>query len=298
VAKRCVFVLLLGDAETGDVDHFQLLQQRTALEEGNRLGFDVEVVPAPAFDQFRILKRRLLDGEAPPLAAVVTEPGSTSALELMMNELRGKVGLIILSAWGPAFERAATTWGPGLPIGAVGTNHIQVGEIQARQVRLLLPERGRVLYVAGPLRSLAAQQRLEGLKKELGPDIPLMETSAGRWIVADGAVAFNDWYRVAKARDPVVHVVAAGSDELAMGAREACEALAQPQHREALLTAKFLGVDACPTYGAKLVAEGQLAGSVLTPANTGLALAHLQRFFDEGVPVPALSFTEAQPFSR
>ena len=109
-------------------------------------------------------------------------------------------------------------------------------------------------------------------------------------------MAFNDWYRVAKARDPIVHVVAAGNDELALGARRACEALASAEHRGALLKARFIGVDACPTFGQRLVAEKQLAASVFTPANTGLALAHLHRFWTQGTPVPLRSFTEARPW--
>ena len=64
----------------------------------------------------------------------------------------------------------------------------------------------------------------------------------------------------------------------------------------ALSSAKFLGVDACAAFGQKLVAEKLLAASVLTPANTGLALDHLHRFWTRGTPVPLRSFTEAQPW--
>ena len=181
-------------------------------------------------------------------------------------------------------------------MGSVGTDHVRVGEIQGRQVKALLAAGGRLLYVAGPLRSSAAQQRLEGLKSQLGAAIKLEEISAGQWTESDGIVAFNDWYRVAKARDPVVPVVAAGNDELALGARRACEALANAQHREALLKARFLGVDACPTFGQKLIADKQLYASVLTPANTGLALGQLHRFWSQGTPVPLRSFTEARPW--
>ena len=57
-----------------------------------------------------------------------------------------------------------------------------------------------------------------------------------------------------------------------------------------------MGVDACPTFGQKLIDERVLAASVLTPANTGLALAHLHRFWTAGTPVPLRSFTEARPW--
>ena len=291
-----VFVLLIGNKERGEVNHFQLLQEETAFAEGRRLGLEVEVAFAPGFDQLRLLKRRLLDTAAPPPDAVVTEPASTSTMDLVLRELKGRTALVILSAWGPAIEQSASSWGAGLPLGTVGTDHTRVGEIQGRQVRALLPQGGRVLCVAGPARSSAAQQRLEGLKSQIGAGVELHEISAGQWTESDGIVAFNDWYRVAKAGDPVVQVVAGGNDELALGARRACEALAVPEHRSSLLQARFLGVDACPTFGQKLVAEGTLAASVVTPANTGLALSHLARFWAEGTPVPLRSYTEASPW--
>ncbi len=291
-----VFVLLIGNKERGDVNHFQLLQEETAVSEGRRLEIDVEVAFAPGFDQLRTLKRRIIEMAARPLDAVVTEPANTATLDMILNELKGKLGLVILSAWGPSIELAASSWGDRLPIGGVGTDHTKVGEIQGRQVKALLPQGGRILYVAGPLRSSAAQQRLAGLKTQLTVDVQVEETSAGQWTESDGIVAFNDWYRVAKARDPVVAVVAAGNDELALGARRACEALPNAQHRDALLRAKFLGVDACPTFGQRLITEGVLAASVLTPANTGLALGHLHRLWTKGTPMPLRSFTEARPW--
>jgi ABC-type sugar transport system substrate-binding protein len=217
-------------------------------------------------------------------------------MDLVMRELQGKHGLLLLSAWAPSVEENARAWGPGLPFGTVGTDHTRVGEIQGEQVSLLLPEGGRLLCVAGPLRSSAAQQRVDGLKARLGEGIEMHEISAGQWTEPDGIMAFNDWYRVAKAGNPVVQVVAAGNDELALGARKACDALANSEHRRALLGARFLGVDACPTFGQKLVADGILAASVLTPANTGLALGHLHLFWSQGKAVPLRSYTEARPY--
>jgi len=294
MGSKRVFVLLIGNKERGDVNHFQLLQEETALAEGRQLGVDVEVAYAPGFDQLRVLKRRLMEA-ASPIDAVVTEPASTSTMDLVLRELKGKTGLMILSAWGPSVEQSAAAWGSGLPLGTVSTDHTAVGEIQGRQAKALLPGGGRLLCVTGPARSSAAQQRLTGLKSQLTDDVELHEISAGQWTESDGIVAFNDWYRVAKAGDPVLQVVAGGNDELALGARRACEALGDVEHRRALAEAKFLGVDGCPTFGEKLVAEGTLSASIVTPANTGLALDHLARFWAEGTPVPLRSFTEARP---
>ena len=218
-------------------------------------------------------------------------------MDLVLRELRGKLGLVILSAWGPSIEAAAPEWGAGLPFGTVGTDHARVGEIQGRQVRAFLPS-GR----AGALRrrpaallgraAAARRPQVAGRARASRSQ----EISAGQWTESDGIVAFNDWYRVAKARDPIVH--GRGRGQRRARARRAARVRGARQRRapRALLKARFIGVDACPTFGQRLVAEKQLAASVFTPANTGLALAHLHRFWTQGTPVPLRSFTEARPW--
>src|SRR5512136_62115 len=96
--SRAVFVLLPGRNE--EVDHYQLLQEETALAAGRLHGLQVEVAWAPAFDQLRVLKKRLL--EPRPVDAVVFEPSGLSALDLLLRELRGRTGLVLLNAWSPA----------------------------------------------------------------------------------------------------------------------------------------------------------------------------------------------------
>ena len=59
MAARRVYVLLIGNKERGEVNHFQLLQEETALAEGRRLGLDLcdqlrhpaGVVPAGALQR-------------------------------------------------------------------------------------------------------------------------------------------------------------------------------------------------------------------------------------------------------
>jgi len=60
--------------------------------------------------------------------------------------------------------------------------------------------------------------------------------------------------------------------------------------------ARLLGVDACPGYGKRLVDEGALAGSIVTPPSTDLAREMLHRFWTEARPVPLRSVTNARPY--
>jgi hypothetical protein len=65
-----------------------------------------------------------------------------------------------------------------------------------------------------------------------------------------------------------------------------------------LLNARFLGVDACPSYGRRLVDSGTLEASIVTPANTGIAIRSLRRFWEAGRPLELQSFTAAEPYPR
>jgi len=289
--SRAVFVLLPGRKEEND--HYQVLQEEEALSAGARLGLRVAVAWAPAFDQLRTLKKRLL--EPAGVEAVVVEPASRSSTELVLRELRGRTGLVLLNAWSPLVEDASRSWGVGLPFGTVSTDHAAIGRVQGEQV-LRLARGGPVLCVTGPRRSSAAQERLEALRATVGTGADLVDTEAGEWTEAAGIMAFGDWYRVFKSRNPALAAVAAQSDELAVGVRSAIRALPDAAHRAALEGARFLGVDACPGYGRRLVDDGTLAASVVAPANTGLALELLHRFWTERRPLPLRSFTAPSPY--
>jgi ABC-type sugar transport system substrate-binding protein len=294
--SETIQVVLLGRKETGQADPYQLLQEEVAVAEAAKAAVTVEIVFAPGFDHLRVIRKRLLDAGAPPLDAVIVEPGSVSSTGLILRELKERTGLVLLNAWSPEVEEYARGWGSGLPFGTVSTDHSRIGEIQGRQVAALLPAGGHVLCVTGPPRSSAAVERLQGMKSELRPDITLAETEAGQWTESAGIVAFESWYSLHKARSLTIDTIAAQSDDLAMGARSACGAVVSAAHRDVLLKARFLGVDACPLFGRKLVDSGELTASVTTPATTGEAIRGLQRFWKSGQPMPLRAVTEPKPY--
>ncbi|HVO11166.1 MAG TPA: substrate-binding domain-containing protein [Vicinamibacteria bacterium] len=285
---RTVFVLLPGRKE--EQDHYQLLQEQTALAAGKRHGFAVEIAWAPAFDQLRVLRKRLL--EPSPVHALVFEPSNVSTVDLVLRE---RTGLVMLNAWSPSVEKAAASWPKELPFGTISTDHAAIGRIQGEQLRRLVTE-GSVLCVTGPRRSSAAQDRLQALREAVGTACDIADAEAGDWTEAAGIIAFGDWYRIFKSRNPKLAAVAAQADELAMGVRSAIAALPDASHRATLTAAKLFGVDACPGYGMRLVDEGQLTASVVNPANTGQALDLLNDFWTSGRPLPLRSFTAPSPY--
>jgi ABC-type sugar transport system substrate-binding protein len=293
---RTILVVLVGTEAAGEADAYQILQQEAAREEARRSAISAEIVLAPGFDHLRVVRKRLGDAAAPPVDAVVVEPSSVASMGLLLKELKGKTGLVFLNAWSEEVDTCAKDWGKGLPFGTVSLDHAAIGRIQAGQVAALLPQGGNVLCVTGPLRSPAAAERLHGMKTSLPAGVTLMEAEAGKWMDSDGILAFESWYALYKTRSFIVDVIAAHADELAMGARSASQAVANPAHREMLLKAPLLGVDACPAYGRKLVDSGQLKASVLTPATAADAVRGLQRFWQSGQALPLRALTQPSPY--
>lgn len=294
--ERTILVVLVGTEGAGEADAYQILQQEAARAEARRAGISAEIVLAPGFDHLRVVRKRLGEAASPPVDAIVVEPSSVSSMGLLLKELKGRTGLVFLNAWSEEVEACAKEWGRGLAFGTVSLDHGAIGRIQAAQIGALLPQGGHVLCVTGPLRSPAAADRLLGMKSSLPAGVTLMEAEAGKWMDSDGILAFESWYALYKTRSFTVDLIAAHADELAMGARSASQAVANTAHREMLLKAPLLGVDACPAYGRKLVDSGQLKASVLTPATAADAVRSLQRFWQSGQALPLKALTPPSPY--
>jgi ABC-type sugar transport system substrate-binding protein len=292
---RSVLVLLLGTSQGSPADLYQDLQGREARARGTALGVNVEVAYSPGFGQYRVVRKRL--GESGrPLDAVVTEPATVAGLELLLKDLKGRTGLVLLNAWDPLVEAEARDWGPGLPFGTISLPHRAFGEMQGRQVSAVVPPGGGVVVITGPARSSAAVERLEGLKATIRPDIRLSDIEAGQWNEADGAAAFGSWYGVFKSRRETIDAVVGQSDDLAAGARRAATAVPNPDHARMFAAAKYLGVGAVPGFGKEKVDDGTLYASIVAPPNAGTAIDMLHRSWTAGASVPLRSFTAVSAY--
>jgi ABC-type sugar transport system substrate-binding protein len=287
---RRVLVLLLGTGQGSPTDLYQDLQGRQARARGAAAGVDVDVVYGPGFGHYREVRKRL--GEAgPPLDAVVTEPATVAGLELLLKDLKGRTGLVVLNAWDPMVEAHAPDWGSGLPFGTISMPHREFGEMQGRQASSVVPPGGRVLVITGPARSSAAAERLAGLKSAIRPDVEVHDIEAGQWNEADGALAFGSWYGVFKSRRETIDAVVGQSDDLAVGARQAATAVPNAEHARMFAAAKYLGVGAVPGFGKEKVDDGTLYASIVAPPNAGTAIDLLHRHWTAGTAVPLRSFT-------
>ena len=158
---KVVVALLNADQE------FQQVQAKDARESAARLKLDVEVAFAEghAVVQIQQLFKHIHAPEAERPVAIVVEAATGEGLErVARNAVAAGIGWILVNArvaYVDEFRREH----PGLPIAMLGTDQREVGRIQGRQCRALLPGGGNVLCVQGPADSTVTSgpvRRAEG----------------------------------------------------------------------------------------------------------------------------------------
>ncbi len=293
--SRNVFVLLLGTIDGAPVDLYQDLQAKAARTMAGAVGIDVEVAFASAFGQYRVLRKRLSD-TARPLDAVIMEPATVVSMDVILKDLQGSAGVVVLNAWDPLVETHFGQWPKGFPFGTISMHHTKIGELQGRQVSGVVGQGGSILVVTGPSRSSAAVERLLGLKSTIRRDIQVLDCAAGQWNEAEGALAFGTWYSVFKSRRERIEAVVGQSDDLAVGARDVAIRVPDPEHAQMFSEAKYFGVGAVPGFGREKVDDGTLSASIVAPPNAGTALELLHQYWTTGRPLPLRSFSDVVPY--
>ena len=264
---------------------FQRLQADDARARAAESGVSVDVVFAEnsAIYQIQQLYKVIqVPAEQRP-AAILVETVAGGGLERVARAaVRNGIGWVLMNrkvSYIAGLRQESGT----VPVMAVSTDQLEIGRIQGRQIRALLPPgRTEVVYVQGPADTSAAQERLQGAREVLqgsGADLKVVD---GQWTEASGTQALESWQRL-KRFDTVapIAVVACQNDAMAMGAKRALTAAGGELARVALT-----GVDGLED--GRLVKVGQLTATVIVPSNTGPAVKIVADALRNGVPVPEL----------
>jgi ribose transport system substrate-binding protein len=274
----------------GQDNEFQVLQARDAEAAAARHGLKLQVLYAEnnAFVQGQQLVRLT---NAPPSErpkAIIVEPvtGDGASVEKVARKaVAAGIGWVLLNSSGGFMEELRRER-PDLPIFTVASDQVEIGRIQAKQCRLLLPEGGALLYIEGPHTASAARDRLKGFKEALGGSGITFTSLDGQWTEASAAQAIRGWLRLRSSQGARVDLVAAQDDSMARGARMAFDDL-PPEERKRWDAVPLLGIDGVPEVGQKLVDQGLLTATVIMPSNAGPAVDALARSQAAGMPPPA-----------
>lgn len=274
---------------TSDEQEYQALQAEEAREAGRRTGVDVLVLFAEdnAVRQIQQLFRFVHAAESErPLALLVHTRAPDGLARVAQSAARAGIGWMLLNRTAP-YLQAVRREHPALPVGAVTTDHAEIGRIHARQLEALQPGGAHVLYVQGPADAPAAKLRLEGLEAALRGRPYEVKVVNGEWTAASAGKAIAGWLRLRTSELFEPSVVVCQNDLMARGAREALESL-----RPEWARLPFLGCDGLPGGGRREVDEGRLAGTVTIPSCAGPALDLVVRWARSGVVPPAETVLE------
>ena len=274
--KKLVASFLSDDQE------FQVMQAADAKLAAQRAGLALEVLYAEnnAVLQIQQLFRFVHAPEEERPVVIIVETVVGEGLErVARNAARVGIGWVLLNRRVAYLESLRQEW-PRLPISMVSTDQLEVGRIQGRQFRALLPKGGSVLYLQGPADTSAARERLEGMQQAIAGGKLETKVLDAEWTEGSAEKAVVAWLRLKTSESFHPGLVGAQNDAMALGARKALIA----QHKQ-WSRLPFTGCDGLPEGGQRLVDAKVLAATVVVPSNAGPAVDIVARFLS-GEPVP------------
>jgi ABC-type sugar transport system substrate-binding protein len=182
---------------------------------------------------------------------------------------------------------------PGVALSVVCPDEVETGRTQGRLFRILHRPGGKLLYVQGSRRSLAARDRTAGVEEALaGSGIELLPLEAG-WKADESRTAVRDFLSVASRAGVRLGLVGGQNDLIASGAADAMRAVASDLKQPELASVPVVGCDGTPGFGQRLVREGRLKATVVLPLWTRLAVEAIAGTLRSGqLPPP---FVSAKP---
>ncbi len=256
-----------------------------AVKMAERVGFTVRVTAAgnDSARQSAQVAEALGGAGSDELAAVLVSPVREDALADVARQAAAKgIGWVVLNREG-SYVATLRSQFPGVPIFGVTPDQLQIGRIQAEQVKLLLPEGGSLLCITGLANTSSSQRRLEALRHDLGPEHKLTVVEAD-WTSEGSRLLLDRWLE--QAETPTLpDAVCAQNDEMALGARQALRDAASRRDLPWLGELPIIGCDGSAALGQRMVLRRRLWATVMVPSAAGPAVEWLARARDgEGEP--------------
>lgn len=253
-----------------------------------RLGLEVEEHSADddAEVQAAQIDARVRRNGTHPVAAILVSPVRESGLRLAaFDAARAGIPYALLNRPGDYLAPLRQDF-PDVALFSISADQSEIGRIQGRQFRRLLPEGGDLLYIQGPRMTSSAQMRLRAMQDEIRDARIQVSLAHGDWSADGGDRIARRWARGLVERPPVASVVGAQNDGMAAGALRALRALAAEEGRPGLARVAVTGCDGSPDFGQKLVGDGDLSATVVIPSAAGAAVEAVARVIADGVLPP------------
>jgi ribose transport system substrate-binding protein len=290
--KKLSFLVSL----TNDDNDYQQEQAAAATKAAQRLNVDVKVVHAnnDAVTQSQQLLHYIQGAASSRPDAIVFEPASgTGFPQVAHAATAADIGWVILNQdadYIPQLRKSTH-----VAVFSISSDHEEVGKIQGKQIAVLLPHGGCVLYIEGPANSSAAKERTAGMNLTKPANIQVKSMRAN-WTEESAYRAVSSWLRLRTSQESRINLVAAQDDSMAAGARKAFAEIPASE-RERWLRIPVTGCDGLPKTGQTWLRNGMLAATIYIRPNTDLALEMLTDAIRSGKQPPErkLTIPESMP---
>jgi ABC-type sugar transport system substrate-binding protein len=253
---------------------YQRLLREDCLREARRHDFPVRTFSADNDSERQIEQIRicLQEGETTrPTVILVCPVRDAALLSTAYAAARLGIGWVLIGRWSVYMGSLRDAF-PRLPVFSVAADQKEIGRIQGRQFRALLPDGGDLLYIRGPLGISSAARRFEGLQEALHGSSINISTVSSDWTGEGGQRAMTEWLQVLRKGELSRFAVGAQNDAMAMGARSALAAPSVTRSNPSVSRIPIVGCDGTPDYGRRLVTAGKLTATVVMPPTTGRAV--------------------------
>jgi ABC-type sugar transport system substrate-binding protein len=275
---------------------YQMEQAASAKTAAAEAGVDVEIIYAEndAITQSTQLLKLIQAEPALRPQGIIVEPlGATTFSKVASAAASAGIGWGVVNR--EAEYTAALRKAYRSPVFSVSTNQVEIGRIQGKQIAVLLPKGGALLYIQGPSVSSVSVERYAGLRQALPAMVHLVNLK-GRWTEESAYQSVSSWMKLMGAQKCRIDLITAQNDVMAMGAKKAVKDLASELDRDVLAKIPVTGCDGVPSTGQAWVRAGHMAATVIIPPSAGKAVTLMTRALQTHIPPAEHTSTPAEPF--
>ena len=250
-------------------------QEEAAKATAQRLGLDLRIINAksdPVTQSQQLLE--IVQATSARPDAIVVEPVNNQGLPRVAKAAAAAgIGWVISNAlvdYLKVLRKNAKA-----PVFGVSQDHPEVGRMQGRQIRAILPRGGAILYLRGPATNFLAAQRSDALESELGVNIQFKSLKI-QWTEESAYNSVTSWLRLSTVHAHDTQLIAAQNTDFIQAARRAFEDNTSADERKKWLGLPYCGVSV-PSQVKQLVDSGTLTAAIVTPVTLDTALEILVR---------------------
>jgi len=182
-----------------------------------------------------------------------------------------------------------------VPVFQISQDHMEVGQLQGKQIAAALPRGGTVLYLRGPAMSWWATKRAEGMESTKPKNVEVRSLKVLSSTAEGARSAVSSWLNLTKQRPDGTQLIVSQNTDFLTGAGQAFEANVSGAELAKWLALPRTGVGVSER-SRPLVDQGVLCASVVTSLTLDRAVEMLARALKEGSQPPEHTFVEAYSY--